>query len=274
MADDEVGKRKRSSGVLDAIFEAVEDKPDTPEQGASPFRASALAHLDVPVQVDNLLPITSRRTWLAVVGVALVIVAFLGYAAATTKVSAVYATGRAVGASGVAQVVSASAGVLTEVIVSEQSPVQADKPVARGVGVDGTAFEILSPINGTLWQSLVLGGGVVAPGTSVASVLPEGSDQSVLVPLDEAAVASVENAERIEVSLASGLTTTATMVSASSAPVPADVASARTAEDIPPGSLMTMVVLRPEQPLPAGAEVNVSFVLSESTLLQSMLGIS
>lgn len=274
MVDDESGRRKRGSGVLDAIFQAVEDKPESAQQGASPFRASALANLDVPVQVDNLLPITSRRTWLAVVGVALVIVAFLGYAAATTKVSAVYATGRAVGAGGVAQVVSAGAGVLTEVMAGEQAPVRAGAAFAHAVGPDGRAFDVLSPITGQVWQSLVLGGGTVLPGTAIATVLPEGSDQSVLVAMDEAAVASITEAERIDVSLASGEGTTATLVSISTAPVPADVAAARTGEPLAGDGLMSMVVLQPKTALPAGAEVQVSFVLSESTLLKSMLGIS
>ena len=62
MAEDEGSRRRRQSGVLDAIFDAVGEKEEAaPAAQSSPFRASALASIDVPVQVDNLLPLTSRR---------------------------------------------------------------------------------------------------------------------------------------------------------------------------------------------------------------------
>lgn len=274
MTDDGAQRRKPGSGVLDAIFEAVQDKPEAQAPSSSPFRAAALAHLDVPVQVDNLLPITSRRTWVAVGGVALIIVAFLAYAAATTTVDAVPALGRAVASDGVVEAVSPDAGIITAVLTQEQVHVSAGEPVASGVTRDGTAFSVQAPIDGTVWQNLILSGGAVAPGSDVLTVLPDGSDGSVLVAVDEVVAASLAASERIEITPSGAAPTTAHIVSISAAPIPAEIADQRLAMSTGMTAPVSMVVLKPDAPVPAGAEVAVSFVLSENTLLQNMLGIS
>lgn len=274
MADDDGLRRKRQSGVLDAIFDAVEDKPAASGIQGSPFRAEALARLDVPEQVDNLLPIVTRRTWLAAAGVVLAIVAFLGYAAATTTITAITSEGRAVAAGGVVQSVSPAAGVLTEIAVGEEASVAAGDRIASGVRADGTGFEVVSTMAGTVWQSLVLAGGVVSPGTAVATVLPVGSDMSVLVAVPERDAAAAAAAIRVDLSVPGQGTVAARVLSVSSAPVPVDIAVARTALPVEGSAQLTMISLEPASALPAGAEVSVSFVLSERTLLQGMLGIS
>ncbi len=274
MAEDESGRRRRQSGVLDAIFDAVEEKPEKQQAGASPFRASALARLDLPEQVDNLLPITSRRTWLAVVGVALVIVAFIAYAAVTTTVTAVTAQGRAVTAAGIGQSVSPEGGVITEVLVTEGMRVAAGDVIARGVDAAGGTLEIQAPVAGTIWQELVLSGGVVGPGTVVATVLPDGSDRSVLVALDETSAPSIAGAERIDLSVTGLGTLGGQVASMSTAPVPAETASTRTGLPASTTSMSTMVAIESSGPITPGSGVSVSFILSESTLLQSMLGMA
>lgn len=274
MADDDGIRRKRQSDVLDAIFEAVEDKPTAPGLQSSPFRASALARLDVPEQVDNLLPIVTRRTWFVAVGVVLAIVAFLIYAAATTTVTSITSEGRAVAAGGVVQSVSPAAGVITEVTSGEGMAVASGSAIASGVAADGSDFDVISPVTGELWQSLVLAGGVVSPGTAVATVLPQGSDRSVLVALPERDATAAAAAIRVDLTVPGQGTIAARVVSVSRAPVPADIAMARTALSVEGSAQVTMVSLEPASALPPGAEVTVSFVLSERTLLQGMLGIS
>lgn len=274
MADFDGGGRRRQSDVLDAIFEAVEDRPETEQLKVSPFRAAALARLDVPEQVDNLLPIVTRRTWLAAVGVILVIVAFLGYAAATTTVTAITAVGRAVAVSGVVQSVSPAAGVITEVTSGEGVAVAGGSTIAVGVTADGSSFEAVSPATGMVWQSLVLAGGVVSPGAPVATVLPQGSDSSVLVAVPESDAAAVAAAIRVDVAVQGQGTVTARVLSVSSSPVPADIAATRIALPVEGTAQVTMVSLEPTSALPPGEEVTVSFILSERTLLQGMLGMS
>jgi multidrug efflux pump subunit AcrA (membrane-fusion protein) len=274
VVEDDGIRRNRQSGVLDAIFEAVEDKPASPELQASPFRAAALARLNVPEQVDTLLPIISRRTWLAAVGVVLAIVAFLVYAAATTTVTAISTQGRAVAEGGIVQAVSPEPGVILELSAQSGAAVDVGSPLASGVTADGSAFDVRAPLNGTLWQVLVLAGGAVERGDTVATILPEGSDRSVLVALPESEAATAAAAVRVDLSIPGQGTVAARVVSVSSAPVPADIAVARTALPVDAAAQMVMVSLEPAAPLRAGADISVTFVLSERTLLQGMLGIS
>lgn len=270
--DEDFSRRRRSSGVLDAIFEAVEEKPEVSGDSSSPFRAAALARLNVPEQVDKLLPLVTRRTWIAVVGILLVIVAFLGYAAVTTTVTQVSAAGRVVTSNGVTHAVSPVAGVITSVVVDEGDAVGPGEVVASGVDAAGGTFEVTAPLAGTVWQELVLAGGVVAPGSTVVTILPEGSATSVLVALPEGDAAMVASALRVDLTSAVGGAVTGTVTSVSDAPVPVDIAATRTALSPVSDNQAAMIVVTPDEPLVAGTEVGVAFVLSESTLLQGILG--
>ena len=272
MVEEDFSRRKRTSGVLDAIFEAVEEKPGSAEAESSPFRASALARLDVPQQIDNLLPLTSRRTWIAVVGVLLAIIAFLGYAAVTTTVAQVVSTGRVVSSTGITHAVSPDAGVLTAVAISEGDSVSAGQSLASGVNRAGDSFAVTAPLSGTVWQLLELAGGVVEPGSAVATLLPEGSESSVLVALPEGEAGAAASAIRVDISTPLGTTVTGVVTAIANAPVPVEIAAARTALPQMSGAQATMVVVTPQQPLTAGSEVSVAFVQSESTLLQRILG--
>lgn len=272
MVEEDFSRRKRSSGVLDAIFEAVEEKPESAERASSPFRAAALARLDMPQQIDNLLPLASRRTWIAVVGVILAIVAFVGYAAVTTTVTQFMSTGRVVSSAGITSAVSPDAGVLASVVVAEGDIVRAGQVLASGVDREGDAFEVTASVSGTVWQLLGLSGGVVAPGSAVATVLPEGSESSVLVALTEGEASAAASAIRVDISPSMGATVTGVVTAIANAPVPVEIAAARTALPQMSGAQATMVVVTPQQPLTAGSEVSVAFVQSESTLLQRILG--
>ena len=97
---------------------------------------------------------------------------------------------------------------------------------------------------------------------------------SVLVALPESEAATAAAAVRVDLSIPGQGTVAARVVSVSSAPVPADIAVARTALPVDAAAQMVMVSLEPAAPLRAGADISVTFVLSERTLLQGMLGIS
>ncbi len=272
MVEEDFSRRKRTSGVLDAIFDAVEEKPETPGADSSPFRAAALARLDVPQQIDNLLPLTSRRTWIAVVGVLLAILAFLGYAAVTTTVAQVESTGRVVSSTGITHAVSPDAGILTTVAIAEGDTVIAGQSLASGVNRAGDSFAVTAPLAGTVWQLLGRSGGVVEFGSAVATIVPVGSESSVLVALPEGEAAAAASAIRVDISTAMGDTVTGKVTGISPAPVPVEIAAARTGLPSMTGAQATMVVVSLQQPLTAGSEVGVVFVQSESTLLQRLLG--
>lgn len=275
MADDDNGGRRRSSGVLDAIFDAVEERPSsaTAKQG-SIFRARALEQVDVPVQVDNLLPLTPARLWLALGAIGLVIVAFVAYAAVTVTVVSVSGTGRAVASPGLVRAVSPAGGILADVTVASGAAVTRGAVIASGTAADGSVLEVRAPIDGTLWQALATRGETVLPGAVVATILPPGSDAEVLVALDESDAAAAAGAVEIRITDSNGAQSTGTISGITDAPIPSAIAEARIEQPLGTDQDVDVVSIRPTSSLAPGAAVEVTFVLSESTLLQQIIGLS
>ncbi len=268
------GGARRQSGVLDAIFDVVEDKPELSQgTAAAIFRASALAEIDVPKQVDNLLPLTSRRSWLALAGVGLVIVAGLVYAGTIVQTTSVTATGRAVAATGVAVAASPVRQVLTSVLVQDGTSVVAGQPLAKGVAADSSSSEVVSPIDGTVWQVLASVGGILAPGQTAITILPVGSGATILVAVPESQIAQVAKGLTVKVSGA-GASSTGTVTAVSSAPIPSEVAGARLGVQLPSGEQVTIVTVALAEPIPAGIKLTAQIVISQLTLLQQLTGTS
>jgi multidrug efflux pump subunit AcrA (membrane-fusion protein) len=265
---------RRQSGVLDAIFDVVEDKPDLSQgSAANVFRAKALAEIDVPKQVDNLLPLTSRRYWLALVGMGLVIVAGLVYAGAIVQTTSVTVTGRAVAASGMAVAASPVGQVIAAVLVQDGSTVRAGQPLAEGVAVDASVTQVVSPIDGTVWQVLGSVGGILAPGQTAATILPVGSGDTILVAVPESQSAEVTTGLTVNVSGTSA-SSTGTVTAMSSGPIPSELAGQRLGIQLPPGDQMTMVTVSLAEPIPAGMSLTAQIVISQQTLLQQLTGSS
>jgi hypothetical protein len=255
------------SGVLGAIFDAVEEAPAPRHRPESVvFRARALEQMDVARQLDNMLPITSRRFWIALCGVALAIVAALVYAAGVVQTTSVTATGRAVADSGIAQAASPIGGVLTRAEVAQGDLVEAGTVVASGTRVDGGQLTIVAPVSGSIWQLLATPGQVVQPGEIVATVLPPGSDTSILLPLTESQASSVQPGMAVELFGSFG-SATGTVVSVSSAPVPAATAAIQVAAPLDPQSPIVMVQILADSALPPGAAVQATIEISQETLL-------
>jgi biotin carboxyl carrier protein len=265
---------RRQSGVLDAIFDVVEDKPEQSQgSAANVFRAKALAEIDVPKQVDNLLPLTSRRSWLALVGVGLVIVAGLVYAGTIVQTKSVTATGRAVAAAGVAVAASPVGQVLSAVLVQDGSAIRAGEPVAEGVAADASTVQVVSPIDGTVWQVLGSVGGILSPGQTAATILPVGSGETILVAVPESQSAEVTEGLTVNID-GTGAASTGTVTAVGAAPIPSEVAGQRLGIQLPPGEQMTMVTVSLAEPIPAGMSLTAQIVISEQTLLQQLTGTS
>src|SRR6056297_3596424 len=116
----ETDAKARRSDVLDAIFDAVEETPES-RSGSSQhlFRAKALKQVDIPQQIDNLLPLTSPRLWIAIIGVALTLLAGGLYAANTPQISSLTTQGRVVAAPGLASVSNANDLAIEGLLVEE-----------------------------------------------------------------------------------------------------------------------------------------------------------
>lgn len=268
---------RRTSDVLDAIFDRV-DRPDTNESDAAErqtlFRAAALERLDVPLQVDALLPLTSRRSWLLLVGALAVVVASIGYAAATTVTESVAVTGRAVGAAGVADVSSPVAGIVTDWMVMGGAGVDSGTPVLT-VQTGSGPVDVLAPIDGTLWQQLVLVGDAVEAGDLLATQLPADSGRAAVVLVSELEAGGVEPGADVRLGDFEG-----TVRATGPAPIPVEVAARRLAIDTAlvesvldatdstgvVGAVI-MVTVDLEAPVPPGTMITGDVVIDRSSLL-------
>lgn len=256
---------RRGSEVLDAIWDQVEATPTAPTTGPAAFRAKALGQLDVAAQVDNQLPLVPRRSWLLLVGVAVLVGAFLLWAALTPSIRSLSADSRVVSPAGLTPVAATAPGVVTQVSVREGDQVAAGAEVADVDTASGTqVLRTVAP--GTVWQLLRSPGAAVQPGEAVATLLPPGSDRSLVMAVPEEQAGPVAVGMRVSAGPVSGT------VTAVRAPVPAAVAMTDTGIALQPDATYVLVVAALDAPLPAGAGLTSSVVLSETSVLQRLLG--
>lgn len=255
---------RRGSEVLDAILDKVTEDTHSGVPASVLFRAKALEQLDVATEVDARLPLVSRRSWLALVGVGLLVAAFALWASLTPSVTSLNVAGRVVAAPGALPVAATADGVVESVIASPDVVV-AGAAVATLLTEGGSA-DIVSTVSGTVWQQLVVPGAPVRAGDPVVTVLPADSANQVLLAVPE----------RDAAAMAPGLTvlvgnTTGTIDSIS-APVSAQEAGQRTALTLPVDTTYVMAGVVLDAPLPPGAYAGATVVLSEGTVLTRLLG--
>jgi len=269
----ETDAKARRSDVLDAIFDAVEETPES-RSGSSQhlFRAKALKQVDIPQQIDNLLPLTSPRLWIAIIGVALTLLAGGLYAANTPQISSLTTQGRVVAAPGLASVSNANDLAIEGLLVEEGATVAEGDPIAVGSNPLGQEVFLLAPQEGSVWQVLTSPGQVLAAGTPAITLLPSGSSNSILVPVAEEAAGGVLAGQSVSVT---GPRTAAggTVTEASSTPVPGSRARTLTGLALDPTRTYVLVVVTPDESLRAGTEVTVEIVQSESTLLRELVSL-
>jgi multidrug resistance efflux pump len=267
MADS--GSTKRGpSDILDAIFDRVADQPARSDAASILFRQRALERLDVADEVDNQLPLVSRRSWLLVVGLAMVLAAVGVWMALTPSVTAVTGPGRVVGPPGVIPVVSPVSGTLDTVSLDEGAVVAAGDVMA--VVATGTGnIAVLAPAGGTVWQVGAASGVGVEVGTVLATVLPPGSESSVLLAVPESAAVDIETGMKVNVS--SGQNVTGTVTGVANA-LPAADAGSRVGLPLEDGELVVVVTVDTNAALQPGALAQGQVVVSDETVLRRLLG--
>ena len=264
--------RKRQSGLLDAIFDVVEQAPENaaaPEE--SLFRAKAIEQIDVPAQVDLLLPLTSRMTWIALVGAALVILAGILYAASTERISAVTSDGRVVNLPGLAMAVSPAPGAVNTLLVENGAHVTEHQVIAQGDAATGHAMDIASPVAGEIWQVLVPSGGAVTLGETVATILPEGGRKTILCSIPESSASEVKPGQDVYLTLANGEQADGKVTKVASESLPASTLGELVGVPTSSSALEVLVVVHSDTALEAGAPIGVKIVLSSKSLLEQLL---
>ena len=264
MEDPEV---RRGSDVLDAIWEKVADQPKRTDSASLIFRAKALDQLDVAAEIDNQLPLVSRRSWLLLAGVAVLVLAFALWASLTPSVTSIQAPARVVAAPGASPVVAPVAGVLLEVSVSANETVAAGEPVAT-LGTPDGEVPVMAAIDGTVWQLPLVPGSAVAAGADVLTLLPPGSENTALVTVPEGQAAAISPGMAVTVSAGAMASGSVTEVSA---PLTAEDAGQRTGHVLPPSTAYVIVTVALSEPLIAGASGNAEVILSDGTVITRLL---
>lgn len=256
---------RRRSDLLDSILDTVDGTSQTGSQAERLFRPQALEQLDVASEVDNQLPLVSRQAWLLAVGLCLLILGFLAWAALTPSVDSVRADGRMVAPPGLIPVVAPEAGAVEALDVQPGESLAAGATAGSLLTPDG-AVPLTSLASGQVWQVLISTGEVAEAGASVLTLLPPGSERSLLAVLAEQQAALVEPG--MEVTTASGV---AGRVVSVGAPIPADEVSQRTGITAGEPGNYAVVTVGLDASLPAGALVSTTIVLSKSTVLGRVL---
>ncbi|MGB4690066.1 MAG: HlyD family efflux transporter periplasmic adaptor subunit [Candidatus Nanopelagicales bacterium] len=273
MTDQNEGNSRRQSDVLDAIFDAVEEKPEQgPRAGSNLFRVKALEQIDISTQLDNLLPITSRKLWISLIAVVLVLAGGLVYAGGVTQISSVSAAGRVVQSDGIAVAAAPTDLLLAQVLVNEGKLVAEGQVLGKGIIPGGDQVSIVAPVDGTVWQILGTLGRVSPAGEAVMSILPAGSESNVLIALPESDAAGVALGQVVEISSSAG-TRTGEVSHIDSAPIPAEIASERTGSEFPAETPMIMIDVTLDEQLDAGSSVNAEIIESERTLLNQLVNV-
>lgn len=265
----------RRSDVLGEIFDIVESHDDLRQPSAGPhFRAQALQQLDVPSTLDNLLQLTPRRTWLAIVGIAVAFLAGLAYAGNTIRVVSVAAEGRAVAPPGIINAASPTAGVITSVLSAEGDEVVAGQPVAGGRSADGSALSVVAPLPGTVWQQLAAAGAVVDVGAVVTQLLPPDSGSLLMLQVPESAAGPIAVGQSVTLYFGAGSTATGRVTDIDTAPMPATVADTSLAMSSPQSDEpVIMVTVTADTEVPPGEAVAAEVIQSERSLLEALLGL-
>jgi pyruvate/2-oxoglutarate dehydrogenase complex dihydrolipoamide acyltransferase (E2) component len=126
---------------------------------------------------------------------------------------------------------------------------------------------VTSMTAGTVWQVLADTGAGVTPSDVLATVLPTGSDASLLVAVAEESSGGIAVGQQVVVQ---GRPNGA--VSMITPPLPVSEVAPKTGLTLEPDTLYTIVTVDLADPVAAGTEVSARIVLSDTSVLNRILG--
>ena len=154
--------------------------------GKLQYRERALEELHSPENLDELIVLTSPRTWLAVVLMGLLITGVLVWGWFGTVTRGVEGHGILVQEGGVRTVQARGDGYVLELLVEIGSEVAADQPIARVVEPDGKTRDERSAYSGRVVDLLVNGGQPIERGEALATIVDDSARLEVLLYLPPA----------------------------------------------------------------------------------------
>lgn len=153
------------------------------------FRKEAMDQLASPDELDQLMHVTDRRGWLALVALSMLVVAVVVWGfAGSIPVEVRGGDGVLIRPGSMREVVALDSGVITDVLVNGGEAVKKGQAVARIKPSDGAEARVVSLFDGTVAEFTAKEGMFVEQGSEVA-VLETGDGPLravVFVPIDDA----------------------------------------------------------------------------------------
>ena len=138
-----------------------------------PFRKQAVDRISSPEELDRLVRVTRPGTWIALIGLVLVLVAVLLWAVLSSVTTTVSGVGFVLPEGGLIEASAPEAGIIERIEVRAGARVAAGDRVARLATADGRELPVTTVEGGIVAEVLRLPGDFVEPGGEVAIVQPE-----------------------------------------------------------------------------------------------------
>jgi multidrug efflux pump subunit AcrA (membrane-fusion protein) len=145
------------------------------------YRKAALDRLASPDQLDQLMQVTSRRSWIALAGFALLLAAALVWSLVGTVTDTVEGQGVLLREDGVRPVTAPCDGVVTRFLVKSGDRVQVGEPLVLLTPPDGQPRKVGSPFPGRMLSRSAREGEAVKKGAPL--LMLENLDEPLLARL-------------------------------------------------------------------------------------------
>jgi multidrug resistance efflux pump len=176
--------------------------PPSPESEAS-FRERALSGAPNPLErIDHLFHHTSRRIWLGVVGLAILLAAGVLWTAVAKQTITADAPAVIVPPSGVYTVGSPVGGAVSSLLVREGGAVRSGQPLALiRPGGSASAVGVRSPVSGRVLAVETRVGDASAPGTPMFVIVPLHMRAMAIALFPESSVAQLAVGQQVAVTV-------------------------------------------------------------------------
>jgi multidrug efflux pump subunit AcrA (membrane-fusion protein) len=165
------------------------------------FRKVALERLSSPEQLDQLMQVTTPRGWLAMIGLAALLLVALIWGIFGSIPTTVSGQGILLRGSGIQRISAGKAGQVSKILVKAGDSVKQGQPVANILPEDGSAESpIASPYTGRILEVQDNEGDVVAAGQPLMSLELSNEDLSAIVYLPAAQGKQVQPGMDIQLS--------------------------------------------------------------------------
>lgn len=138
------------------------------------FRKKALERLASPEQLDQLMPLTQPRGWLALCGIAALLLLAIVWSVVGTVETTVKGQGMLVRLGGVQQVRAPVAGAVSAVHVHIGKTVEEGQKLLEltpdQAGAPPNSLDVLSPASGRIVDMAIVEGGIVAEGSVLLTI--------------------------------------------------------------------------------------------------------